>query len=220
MILTTQLPLTKGDHYVNRYAVTTDENVLVRHDTLDMHELNEARYWLGERDMKGLNVLHVGAGVGCFMGLAIQRGAAHVLAVEPDQSRHKVLQINEDRMPSTRAKALRAAMGSYLGRVSMTWKVDGHVTTQHKIPLMPLPNLMYTRPNVIILTVQGNEVEGWTSRSLGYDVRTVLIKTDRAHATSEGHLDFLESRMPGMRRVSDAHRFNWSPAVWYEWRRD
>lgn len=217
-MLTSQvLPLTQGDHYVNRYAVTTDAGVVVRSDTRDIHELDEARHFMTARDVRRDQILHIGAGVGCFMGLAVQRGCKHFQAVEPEQSRFKVLQINADKQPGNSCRAVRAMQGHRLGKASMTWKVDGHATTQHNLIMMPLPNLMYTKPSMIIMTSGGNELEGWT-RQLGYDTRTVILKTDRAHATRD--MAAIEAKLPGMKRHVFEARFIWSPAVWFEWRRD
>lgn len=215
-MLTNQLlPLTQGDHYVKRYAETTDEGLLCRHDTRDSLELFEARYWMDSRDMTNHTVLDIGAGIGAFSVLATRRGAKHVQACEPDQSRHAVLRVNADAIPGGVVGALRTGLHFHAGKVSMTWKVDGHVTTQHGIAVLPLSQLCFRKPTFIKMSVHGNELE-YLRSPIPAHVRGLLLKTSykREHEMAK-----LKTLTAGMDMLREGHKFTWSSAVWYEWRR-
>ncbi len=217
MLTNKLLPLTQGDHYVKRYARTTEfDGLVIRDDTRDALELAEAGFWLNETDMSEHTVLDVGAGVGCFATVAAWRGARHVQACEPDQSRHVVLKANADGFQRNTITPLRVALSNRAGKASITWRVDGHVTTQHGIAVLPMRQLCFRAPSFVKVSVHGNELEYLPGGVVPHHVRVFLLKTDKMNPKTAAVLD---AYLAGMRPTQSNVKFDWSPATWYEWRR-
>lgn len=213
MLLTHHLlPLTQGSHHVQRYARRSEEGVYIRDQVKqDACELQESRHWTKDDDFRDQVVLDVGAGVGTFAALVVLRRAAHVLAIEPDESRFTCLQFNGN--PGIRP--VRARLGARSGQSSCRWDIEGEETVQHGIVTLPMPQLLYVRPNFIKISAQGCEA-AWTTPLPPY-VRRVLLRTDDQGLTMVPRLTAL---MPGLQARIPYVQFPWSRATWVDFRRN
>lgn len=215
MLTNHPLQLTQGTFHVMRYARYMAEDLYIRDQVPhDACELQESRHWLKNIDLRDINVVDIGAGVGTFTMLAIRQRAAHVLACEPDQGRFNVLQFNAARCGGIRP--VRMALGAKSEHATMTWKVEGMVTTQHSIVTLPLAMMLYVKPNFIKISAQGAE-KLWTGPPLPNHVRRLLVKTDDRGLEQA---DRLLALMPGAVLRRPYTQFPWSGATWLDYRRD
>lgn len=123
-----KLPLTKGDHVVLRYEKVMDD--ICTRDTVeaDLRNVRDAAVLVETLgDLTNKKVLDVGAGIGAFSEYCARRGAV-VLAIEPEQSRNMVCEINLGPYPLAHAR--RCAVGDHLTKGFREWQVDGQRTKQ------------------------------------------------------------------------------------------
>lgn len=79
----------------------------IRPGTMDVSIISEVKRHYGWLDFDGKRVLDVGANIGCFSRMALDRGASAVFAYEPDQDNYDLLRQN-----APEATAVRAALTS------------------------------------------------------------------------------------------------------------
>lgn len=209
MLLNETLPYCRGDHYAKRYVHYDRPGVIYRDQTSDKREFAEAMALMDARHFAGHKIVEVGAGVGCFSALAIHRGAATALAIEPEECRHKVLLRQAKDRPEIRP--LRAAIGPTNERRSMRWMVEGCATTQHDIAHMTMSSLHYVKPTLVKMSCG----EGLPPIDRFPPTTRVVIAKCR-------HLDDrvmikMRALLPHFKLTNNAIQSPYSARVWYIW---
>ena len=65
-----------------------------RVDTYDGYVMKEINKAYGMLECEGKVVLDIGANIGCFTKMALEKGAKHVVSVEPEKNNYAMLDLN------------------------------------------------------------------------------------------------------------------------------
>lgn len=197
MLTTIRVPLTQGNHYVERYAIRDSASGLLMRDTAnDQLNWQVANELMARINVKGHRVLEIGAAIGIFAYECVKKEAEAVRAVEPDWSRFQVLKMNAK--PFRQIVPLRMLIGPGTTSGEATFHVEGDYSKQKNLASMPLTGLVQSfRPTIVKVPAQIVAVGGWV-QALPPAVRIAIVKFRGAQA-SHDMLVRLGKLMPGMR---------------------
>jgi len=65
-----------------------------RVDTYDGYVMKEINKAYGMLECEGQTVLDIGANIGCFTKMALEKGASHVISIEPEPNNYAMLDLN------------------------------------------------------------------------------------------------------------------------------
>lgn len=215
MLTTIKVPLTKGDHYVERYAIRDSASGLLMRDTgNDQGNFQVANELLARVSVKGHRVLDIGAAIGIFAYECVKKEADAIRAVEPDWSRFQVLKINAK--PFKQIVPLRMLLGPGTTAGEATFHVEGEYSKQKNLATMPLTGIVQSfRPTIVKIPAQVLVSGGWT-HALPPAVRITLVKCRGLSGVSHDIMDRLRKLMPGMRLTE---RVQIRGNEWLVWRR-